>query len=168
MSQVEHTPRFYTLLAWLNEQGPAGIQIKSDLLAEATGIPERSLHRHLKRMEELHLIVVDRPATLGGGREANIYRALVTAPTWRSRSQALLRTEEQKKKKAREAATKARRSQEAAVAQAAANAVEMRAILDTLDAPDPLIVELEQSVTKKMLGDPSDEDLIDAWLGGSL
>lgn len=165
--KVEHTARFLDLLSWFHDQGET-VQIGTDALAEAVGIPERSLMRHLRRMEDLNLIVVSRPSSIGAGRECNIYRPLVTAATWKRRSQEALRAEQRAKDRAREAARRAHKSQAKAAQVAAQAAEELRAIVETLDAPDPIIVELEQSVVKKMLGDPSEDDLIDAWLGGSL
>jgi len=165
---VEHTKRFHDLLGWLWGHGTEGVAIGYEAMSEQTGIPERSLGRHLSRMEELSLIVVDRPAAIGEGRAYNHYRAIVTPDTWRTRSQQALRAERRQKDRAREAARRAHKSQAQAAKVQAEAAAELHAILETLDAPDPLIVELEASVTKKMLGDPTDDDLIDAWIGGGL
>lgn len=166
MSAVEHTARFMDLLAWFNEHGP--IQIDTVTLAERTGIPERSLLRHTKRMEALALIVIERPAGFGVGREANRYRAVVTPDAWRRRSQETLRAQAKAARKEREARAKRLRSEAEVAAVNEAAATELSRILETLDAPDPVIVELERSIVAQMTGDPSEEDLVDAWLGGGL
>lgn len=163
---VEHSERFAELLTWLYERSP--IQVSNEELVEGTGIPARSLYRHLKRMEELSIIVVDRTSEFGHGRLFNRYTVLVDPDTWRARAAATLadRRKREREEKRRDAAALRTEAQIAAANERAA--AEIRAAAEMFAYPDPVILHAEESVRRAAFGDGgTDEELIDAWIGGA-
>jgi hypothetical protein len=118
-------------------------------------------------MEELGLVIVDRSAMFGEGREPNRYRAIVTPSQWAERMRATLADDERAKARDRERRRRALRSeQEAALAAEAAQA-EMVRMVEEIERPDPIIVQIEETLALNILG-LEDADLVDAWLGGEL
>lgn len=162
---VERSPRFREVLDYIHTHGP--LQMPFEELVEAVGVPERSLHRHLRRMEELGLVIVDRSAMFGEGREPNRYRAIVTPKQWDERMRATLAEDERAKARERDRRRRALRSEQDAALAAEAAQAEMLRMVEELDQPDPIIVQIEETLALNILG-IEDADLVDAWLGGDL
>lgn len=160
---LEHSDKFLVILGWLYERSP--IQIGRTALSAEVDVPERTLSRYIARMETLGLIVVHRTSTFGVGPEENRYTVLVTPRQWQQRARATL--EARRRDAERERARRQRElTKEAKAAVAAEEALaEMRAMVEALDEPDPVILALEEHLRAK---DFDDEDVIDAWLGGML
>jgi len=146
--EVEHSERFAYLLQWLADRSP--IQATIEELVEQTGVPARSLHRHLRRMEDLSILVVARASEFGRGRLPNRYTVIVHPEEWQKRSAATL--EEEKRRRAARAKKDAQMLRtEAAIAAANERAAgEIRAAAEMFANPDPVIIRAEESIQREV------------------